>query len=180
MTEKEASADIKTDVNLEVDLRVVIGKAETTHLIDKKEYPAALLVTAVDLEYVLEEHLKRYYRKHKSLIEKIGNEKLRNDLGKARKKHSGSLGLYISFFGDVYGKYYNNPDYPDWSEEIPKEDWDKKKGDLSKLNQIRNEIAHDRGTYRKIRKLKHETYNSVEDVNSVIDSVYEFCQQYPA
>lgn len=182
MTNKKYGASkIKIETDLEADPKVLIGRVETNRLIDKEEYSAALLVTAVDLEYILEEHLKRYYRRNEDKIqEEIDNDDFTNDLGKARKEKSGSLGLYICIFENIYGKFFDDSNYPDWTDEIPRDQWEESKPFLDSLNQVRTEIAHDRGAFKKIRECKHETYDSEEKTRDLIGSVYEFCQQHSA
>lgn len=181
MTIKDGKSAIVNEVNVGADPKILIGRDETNLLIEKGEYSAALLVTAVDLEYNLEEHLKRYYRRNENKIqEKIDNDDFTNDLGKARKEDSGSLSLCISIFEDIYGEYSNDSNYPDWTEEIPRNQWKESKSSLKKLKRVRNEIAHDRGSFKKIREHKHETYDSKEKINALIDSVYDFCRQHSA
>jgi|GEM_PF-7036254 len=182
MTNKRfAEAEIEIETDLEADPKVLIGRVETNRLIDKEEYSAALVVTAVDLEYILEEHLKRYYQRNKDMIQgEIDNDDFTNDLGKARKEDSGSLNLCISLFEDIYDKHSDDSNYPDWTEEIPRDQWEKSKSFFNKLKRVRNEIAHDRGAFKNIRELNHETYNSEKKIRDLIDSVYEFCKQHSA
>lgn len=68
---KEAKASVEVGVEMEADFRIIIGRPETDRLIEAGELSAALLVAAVDLEYILEQHLKRYKAENQDELDRI-------------------------------------------------------------------------------------------------------------
>ena len=173
MTIKYGEAKIEVEVNLDADARVKVGRTlADTLLVGIGEYPAALIVTAVDLEYTLVESLRRYRDESEGLVK---NNKVKEFINNKKKFKEFPLGKYKEIFDIIY----NDSDCPDYSE-IDKDDWTQYEGKLQKLIDIRNGIAHDRGVYRKVRDLEHETYDSEEKIRDLIYSIYDFCQQHPA
>ena len=144
-------------------------------LIGIGEYPAALIVTAVDLEYTLVEHLRRYKNKNKGLVK---NRKVKEVINNEEKFDEFPIGKYKGTFD----KIYNESDCPNYSE-IDEADWNQSEKRLEELIDIRNEIAHDRGVYREVRELtyenEYETYDGQEKIEKLIDSIYDFCTKHP-
>jgi len=57
---KNASMHMVVSVNIVADAQLVIGWQEVDRLLEKAEYAAALLVAAVNVEFILWENLRRF------------------------------------------------------------------------------------------------------------------------
>ncbi len=156
--EYHLSCTITTNSSLSVNSTLIIGRSETDRLLGKDEYAAALLVSAVDLETILGYHL--------------GSQ-------------GGTLGVKIN-------SIKNKLEQEGFT--LDKETWQEYEGYVKKLKLIRDNIAHERGIFRQISRLtegdevaikdkegnKQYEINSKEEVQNLIDRIYDFCQNNPA
>lgn len=90
-----------------------------------------------------------------------------------------NVNRHISTISSIYNENSDYPEYPNYSE-ISKAEWESSNSTLKKLGKVRNEIAHDRGVYKRINNLDHSEYYEEEKVTDLIDSIYDFCHEYPA
>jgi len=163
----------------ETTIQVRIGKTEAKNLlVESSEPSAALLVTAVDFEYMAEKHLEQYEDENGESI-KTNDDELSDFFSYwSKNPEEPSLGQYLG----VFDKIFNSSDWPSFKN-ITKTFWDKKREKLNDLNEVRKKIVHKRGSFRDLwagRYDKYEMFDSEDDIEELIDEVYEFCQQCPA
>jgi len=164
---KEGKAKIEVETNM-AEVRAVIGRPETERLIKKGEHAAALLVTAVDLEFVLQKHLERYRDANGGSVRNDDVKSVINNLNEC----------YVGTFKTTFDEIYSENDCPEYSE-MQKVEWDKYEPELSQLIDIRNDIAHEKGAFTEIWRNAYEGLENKSEVEDLIETVYEFCDQNP-
>jgi hypothetical protein len=133
-----------------------VGWDEVERLLDKKEFAAALLVTAINVEDVLRDHLEQY--KNNLPVSKVKDEHIRSMYG-----NIGELSLSGCYKVAVHLEKYGFALQNDW------------KNQISPLIDKRNKLVHVRGYFARLNNLKvfHEP------VKQLITNAREFCEANP-
>ncbi len=157
----DASCHIEPSVSVRADATLIISWQEVDRLLDKKEYAAALLVAAVNLEFILWESLRRLSpasppceKSHRSAWrtwQKV-NKPDRDSVG------LGSLIELTRFFEDSSQLALSPPLNPFGCD----------------LNGARRRIAHERGYFARLTQLKEPDWSEA-CIRQVLEDTQGFC-----
>jgi hypothetical protein len=135
---------------------------EIDRLFNKKEYAAAILVTAINVEYTLKRLITELYKSNPNLLQSITNNDIRSKIkSKIEKNKIEELSLATCFsvakqLATIKG---------DWL----KGDWEKQ---VSPLIDHRNKIVHQLGYFADFTQLKCISEN---EVKKLIQDARDFC-----
>lgn len=142
------------------DARLIVGWQEVDRLLAKAEYAAALLVAAVNVEFILWENLTRFTP---SASLSMASDKVSSPWGKIQKnqfeKVTLSSLLTVAEYVTRNGEFVLTPT------------WDPL---VREINDVRNQIAHERGYFAKLTQLKDPDWPETR-VREVLEAAKEFC-----
>jgi len=156
-----ASADIRASVSVSIDARLIISWQEVDRLLAKAEYAAALLIAAVNVEFILREKLKGLAPispPPKNL------HSLRTAWGRVKKKSGSdqaSLGSLVSL-----AEYFVANNTLSLSPSLA--------SFARSLTEARKGIAHERGYFAKLTQLNDADWAETR-VRQVLQDAKQFC-----
>ena len=157
---KSGECNMTATASVSVDARLIIGWQEVDRLLTKSEFAAALLVAAVNVEFILWEKLRQFapdspppktHNSERRTWEKIQGNR-RNDVG------LGSLISVACFFADR-DKFALSPSLTSFG-------WT--------LNEARRNIAHVRGFFARLTRLEEADWPETR-IRQILDNAKEFC-----
>ena len=157
---KSAEMHARVTVSVTADAQLIISWQEVDRLLAKAEYAAALLVAAVNVEFILWENLRRFtpspaLRKAPNDINSVWGQIRAN---RREKVTLGSLLRVTEFLGN-HDKLLLLPT------------WDPL---VRFINEVRGKIAHERGYFAKLTQLKEADWPETR-IRQVLEDVKEFC-----
>lgn len=157
---KSAKVHVQVKVKVEADAKLVIGWHEVDRLLSEKEYAAALLVAAVNIEFILWENLRRF---KPSASQSMMPDKVSSTWGKIQKnqftKVSLSSLLKVTEYMTQNDAFVLSPT------------WDPL---VREIDEVRNRIAHERGYFAELTKLKDTDWPEPR-IRQVLEDAKEFC-----
>lgn len=154
-----ASIDVPP-AKVTVDWDLIIGWQEVDRLFEKAEYAAALLVAAVNVEFILWEHL-RGFTPASGLA--AASDKVKSTWGQIRAGHSEMVSL--SSLISVAECFTQNDKFR------LSPPWDPLARDI---DTVRNCIAHERAYFSLLTRLKVPHWSEVR-IRQVLESAKKFC-----
>ena len=149
----------RVSVSVTADAKLIISWHEVDRLREKAEYAAALLVAAVNVEFILWENLRRFTP---SSLTRADND-VKSDWGQVRSNNSQSVSL-----GSLLrlARFFTSQDSfllsPTWDPLIPT------------MNELRRKIAPERGYFSKLTKLEEPNWPG-PCIRQVLEDAKEFC-----
>jgi len=143
-----------------VNRRLLISWQEVDRLLSKNEYAAALLVAAVNLEFILWENLRRFILTS-SLA--AADQRVRSTWGQIRSNHPKQVTLSGLL---AVTEYMTQSDTL-----VLSPTWDPLVRDI---DDVRNRIAHERGYFAKLTQLKDSNW-SESRIRQVLEDAKAFC-----
>ena len=157
---KYASCSIQAGVSMKVDTKLIIGWHEVDRLVEAGEYAAAILVAAVNLEFVLCENLRRV---QKSVTERSLPRKVRRTWRNVEKNGWEALTLgRILCLTEALTKIRKLKLSPSWDPLV------------SDINEVRCRIAHDRGYFSRLTQLRDQDWPEMR-IREILNSAKAFC-----
>ena len=145
---------------VDVDAKLIISWHEVDRLVEKGEYAAALLVAAVNVEFILWEHLRCFTPA--TALTKVPHE-VRSIWGKIQANQDKTVTLSSLL---RVAEYMARSDTFRLSAT-----WDPL---ISEINETRNWIAHERGCFASLSQLKDPSWPETR-IRQVLESAKEFC-----
>lgn len=137
---------------------LLISWTEVDRLLEKQEYAAAVLVAAINVEFVLKDHLRQFKDSHPNLC--IANSGLKSLYGRDPDELTlGSSFKLARGLTDCEFALKGN-----WQEQI------------RPIIEPRNNIAHCRGYFARFTQLKVLTE---DQIRKLLDNVHKFCNANP-
>ena len=158
---KFGSAHIQAKANVRADAKLIIGWQEVDRLLDKTEYAAALLVAAVNVEFILWENLRRL--SPSSPPSERNNHSEWRTWQSIEKNARDSVGL---------GSLIQTAQFYAANNELTLEPtldsfaWT--------LNETRKGIAHERGYFARLTQLEEANWPEPR-IRQILDDAKEFC-----
>jgi len=156
---KHGEVHMTATASVNADAKLIISWHEVDRLLSEKEYAAALLVAAVNVEFILWENLRRFAP---SAVSKADNN-IKSVWGQVRanKPETVSLGslLKVTEFFSKHDKLRLSPA------------WDPI---ASVINEVRRRIAHERGYFAKLTQLNDADWAETR-IRQVLQDAKEFC-----
>jgi len=159
MTEKVLRATVGTCGS--VERRLLIEWDEVDRLLGKAEYAAALLVAAVNVEFILWEHLSSLRPSSAPLKKTHYHEWRAWQAVEKRDRDSVALGSLVQL-----AEFYVDTKQLALDPLLKPFGWS--------LNRARKGIAHDRGYFAKLTQLKDPDWPEAR-IRQVLESAREFC-----
>jgi len=159
--QKSVGCTITAAASLTANAQLIIGWQEVDRLFAKAEYAAALLVAAVDVEFVLWEHLRCLHPSSPPLKKTQYHEWRAWRCVEKPDRDSVGLGSLVQlaqFFVDSKQLAFDPP--------LGSSGW--------ALNKARKGIAHDRGYFASLTQLKDPDWPEAR-IRQVLESTREFC-----
>jgi len=157
---KSGEAHIDASVNVKVDAKLIIGWQEVDRLLDKAEYGAALLVAAVNAEFILWEKLRLFTPA--PALAKAPNE-VRSIWGKIQANQDKTVTLSSLL---KIAEYVTQCDTfalsPTWDPLV------------RVINDVRNRIAHERGYFALLTRLRDPDWPETR-IRQVLEDAKQFC-----
>lgn len=157
---KSVACTIAATASLTANAELIIGWQEVNRLVGKAEYAAALLVAAVNIEFILWEHLRRFTPASGLAA---ASDKVKSSWGQIRAGHGEMVSL--SSLISVAECFTQNDKF---SLSPP---WDPLARDI---DEVRNRIAHERGYFASLTQLKDPDWPEGR-VRAVLDEAKTFC-----
>jgi len=159
---KFGECNITASVHMNVDAKLVIGWQEVDRLLDKAEYAAALLVAAVNVEFILWENL-RHFTPSAALTN--APNKVRSIWGQIQANRSTKATLSSLL---TIAEYMTHHDAfalsPTWDPLV------------REIEDVRNGIAHERGYFARLTQLDDPDWPATR-IRQVLDDAKEFCHR---
>jgi len=153
-------AHVTATASVRADAKLIIGWHEVARLLDKAEYAAALLVAAVNIEFILWENLRRFTP---STALTKAPDKVRSILGQIQANQHKRVTL--SGLLKVV-EYVTQCDTlvlsPTWDPLV------------RVIDDVRNRIAHERGYFANLTQLK-DTHWPETRIRKILEAAKEFC-----
>jgi len=143
--------------SVSVDAKLIIGWQEVTRLRDKAEYAAALLVAAVNIEFILWEKLRRFAPS----VDLPKDIKRIWDRIRTNQPEGVTLGrlLQVAAFLGEHDKFALSPSWNPLA---------------SQINEVRKRIAHERGYFADLTQLKESAWPE-DRIRQVLEEAKAFC-----
>jgi len=147
-------------VNVSADAKLLIGWTEVDRLLGEKEYAAALLVAAVNMEFILWENLRRFtpattLTKASDRVRSIWGQIQANQPKKVTLSSLLTVAEYMTQ-NDAFALS------PAWDPVV------------REIDDVRNRIAHERGYFAKLTQLKDPDWPETR-IRQVLEDAKEFC-----
>ena len=158
--QKSFACDIAATASLTANAQLIIGWQEVNRLFAKAEYAAALLVAAVNVEFILWEHLRRFTPASGLAA---ASDKVKSTWGQIRAGHGEMVSL--SSLISVAECFTQNDKFrlsPPWDPLA------------CNIDTVRNCIAHERGYFASLTQLKDPGWPETR-IRQVLESAKEFC-----
>jgi hypothetical protein len=161
-TKRTVPLTVHTTVTLEatVDRKLIISWQEVERLLVKAEYAAALLVAAVNIEFILWENLQRF-TPTSGLTG--ADDRVSSAWGKIKKNQFTKVTLSSLL---TVAEYMTRSDAfvlsPTWDPLV------------REIDDVRNRIAHERGYFAKLTQLKDPDWPETH-IRQVLEDAKEFC-----
>jgi len=157
---KYASAHIESIAELKADAQLLISWQEVDRLLAGKEYAAALLVAAVNVEFILWENL-HHFSKSASLTVQDG--RISSMWGQVTNNHPEKLTLSsLRKLAEYVSQHHGLVFVGSWRPVV---------GDIEN---VRNRIAHERGYFAKLTRLKELDWPESR-IRQVLADAKQFC-----
>jgi len=158
--QKSAGCTMTAAASLTANAQLIIGWHEVDRLVGKAEYAAALLVAAVNIEFILWEQLRRF-KPAAGLA--AASEKVKSTWGQIRAGHGEmvSLSSLISV-AECFTQHDNFSLSPPW-DPLPRD-----------IDTVRNCIAHERGYFASLTELKEPDWPEAR-IRQVLEDAKAFC-----
>ena len=157
---KPAQCVIAISSSLKADGALVIGWQEINRLFNKKEYAAALLVAAVNVEFILWENLHRFSQTANVSIQ---DGRVRSLWGQITSNHPDKLTLSsLRKIAEYMSQKHGFALLGSW------------KPVVRNIERVRNRIAHERGYFAKLTHLKNPNWSETR-IRDVLDDAKAFC-----
>jgi hypothetical protein len=155
-----SAVHIKGDAELSADAKLIIDWKEVDRLFDEKEYASALLVAAVNVEFILWEILRRFSRTvdPSSLESNIGSM-----WGQVSNNHPEKLTISSLRKGTEYMSQHHGL--------VLVGSWKPVVGDIEN---VRNRIAHERRYFARLTQLKEPDWPEYR-IRQVLNDAKAFC-----
>lgn len=157
---KSGSVNIEVSANVRADAKLIISWHEVDRLREKAEYAAALLVAAVNVEFILWKNLKRFTP---SASCSMTSNNVRSIWGKIQKDQFTKVTLSSLL---AVAEYVTQNDTfvlsPTWDPVV------------CEISNVRNRIAHERGYFAKLTQLKDPDWPETR-IREVLQAAKEFC-----
>jgi hypothetical protein len=157
---KYGSVPITVNASVTADAKLIISWHEVDRLLSEKEYAAALLVAAVNVEFILWENLRRF-TPTTSLA--AADSRVSSTWGKVQKNQFTKVTLSGLL---VVTEYMTQHDALVFSPT-----WDPL---VREIDDVRNRIAHERGYFAKLTQLKDANWQQPR-IHRVLNDAKEFC-----
>lgn len=146
----------------EVNAELIISWHEVDRLVEKTEYAAALLVAAVNVEFILWEHLRRF-KPTAGLA--AASDRVKSTWGQIRTGHGEMVSLSSLI---AVAACFTQSDRLSLSPS-----WDPVARDV---DGVRNRIAHERGYFALLTQLRDPDWPEAS-IRQVLESAKEFCHE---
>jgi len=160
---KSGEVPIAVEVNVTADAKLIIGWQEVDRLLEKAEYAAALLVAAVNVEFILWENLRLLLLCTPQVTPPSNNSdglKTWNSVNENKRCRAGLGGLI------QLAQFFVNTDQLTLSPSLESFGWP--------LNDTRRGIAHTRGFFRRLTQLEMPDWPETR-IRQVLEDAKEFC-----
>lgn len=162
--QKSGACTITVTADVTADAELIIGWNEADRLVEKEEYAAALLVAAVNVEFILWEHLRRFTPT--TALTKAPHE-VRSIWGKIKANQDKAVTLSgllkVAEYMARSDTFLLSPT------------WDPLVGEI---NEARNRIAHERGYFALLTQLKDPDWPEA-CIRQTLESARQFCHGMP-
>jgi len=143
-----------------VDRRLLISWHEVDRLLDKEEYAAALLVAAVNVEFILWVNLCRFSTASKPSIQ---DNRISSMWGQVTNDHPDKLTLSsLHKVADYMSQRHGLVLVGSWEPVV------------SDIEDVRNRIGHERGCFAKLTQLRDPNWSETR-IREVLDEAKAFC-----
>ncbi|MCX6096730.1 MAG: hypothetical protein NT125_08510 [Candidatus Bipolaricaulota bacterium] len=157
---KFGDAQIGVSVNVQADAKLVIGWQEVDRLLAEREFAAALLVAAVNVEFILWETLRRFTP---SAALASAPEKVKSVWGQIRTNHPRGVTLSSLISVVEHLTQYDKLAFsPSWDPLV------------RHIDAVRNRIAHERGYFALLTQLRDQDWPETR-IRQVLEEAKEFC-----
>ena len=158
--QKSAGCTITAAASLTANAQLIIGWQEVDRLVEEGEYAAALLVAAVNGEFILWEHLRRFTPA--TPLTKAPHE-VRSTWGKIQANQDKAVTLSsLLRTAEYFAQCDTFTLSPTWDPLV------------SEINEARNKIAHERGYFALLTQLKDPDWPEAR-IRQVLESAKAFC-----
>jgi len=158
---KSVASHIKAGAELSADVTLIIGWQEVDRLLDKNEYAVALLVAAVNVEFILWETLRHFSRTANPSIQDGNISSMWGQVTSDRPK-----GLTLSSLlkvAEYMSRHHGLVLVGAW--ELA----------LRDIENVRNRIAHERGCFARLSRLEDPDWPETR-IRQVLADARAFCQ----
>lgn len=160
-----ATVAASVSVSATASAELIISWHEVDRLVGKAEYAAALLVAAVNVEFILWEHLRRF-KPAAGLA--AASEKVKSTWGQIRAGHGEMVSLSsLIAVAECFTQHDNLSLSPLW-DPLARD-----------IDTVRNCIAHERGYFASLTQLKDPDWPEGR-VRAVLDEAKTFCHRNAA
>lgn len=157
---KNAEMHARVKVSVSVDAELIISWHEVDRLLSEAEYAAALLVAAVNIEFILWENL-RHFTPTSSLA--AANPRVMSTWGQIRSNHPKQVTL--SGLLAVTEHMTRSDTF------VLSPTWDPL---VREIDDVRNRIAHERGYFERLTQLKEPDWSEPR-IRQVLEDAKAFC-----
>jgi len=158
---KAGSVNIEVSANVGADAKLIISWHEVDRLWEKAEYAAALLVAAVNVEFILWKNLRRFTPS--ASLNMASNNNVRSIWGKIQKDQFTKVTLSSLLTVAEY--------VPQNDTFVLSPTWDPV---VREINNMRNRIAHERGYFAQFTTLKDTDWPETR-IRHILDDAKSFC-----
>ena len=151
---KYGESNVQVSTSATVNARLIIGWQEVDRLFSRKEYAAALLVAAVNVEFILWENLRRF---SKTANPGIQDSRVRSLWGQVTSNHPHKLTLSsLREIAEYMSQQHGFVLLGSWRPVV------------RDIEGVRNCLAHERGYFAKLTQLKNPNWSETR-IRDVLD-----------
>lgn len=157
---KSLRASLASKGSMSANVKLIIGWQEVDRLLSEEEYAAALLVAAVNVEFILWENLRRF---SKTANPNIHDKRVGSMWGQVTNNHPEKLTLSsLRKVAEYMSQHHGLMLVGSWKPVV---------GDIE---DVRNRIGHERGYFAKLTQLKDPDWPETH-IRQVLEDAKEFC-----